>query len=89
MIKIILIFIFGLIETYLFTSWNLAANQKKAYLSSILMFLYMTTYLFILDIAFKDSNSKLVIIVYALACMFGNFFRVKYEKNKNGNHKVI
>jgi uncharacterized protein YebE (UPF0316 family) len=80
MIKILIIFIAGIIETYLFTSWSITANQKKAYVSSILMLVYMTTYLFILDIAFKDNNSKLLLVVYAFSCMIGNFIRVKHEK---------
>jgi uncharacterized protein YebE (UPF0316 family) len=82
MIKLLLIFIFGTIETYIYTGWNLSANQRQAYLSSLLMLLYMVIYLLILDAAFKDSNSKLMIIDYSLACALGNFIRIKQEKKK-------
>ena len=82
MIKLLAIFIFGTLETYLYTGWNLSANKKQAYLSSLLMFIYMTIYLLILDAAFKDSNSILMIMDYALACATGNFIRVKQEKIK-------
>lgn len=82
MTKLILIFIFGIIETYMFTGWSISANQKKVFISSILMFFYMTTYLLILDSAFKDSNSKLMIITYAISCGIGNFLRVKKERDK-------
>jgi uncharacterized protein YebE (UPF0316 family) len=80
--KLLLIFIFGTIETYLYTGWNLTANQRKKWVSSILMFIYMTIYLLILDAAFKDNNSKLMILDYALACALGNFLRIKHEKCK-------
>jgi phosphotransferase system glucose/maltose/N-acetylglucosamine-specific IIC component len=80
MLKAILIFISGIIETYLFTGWSITANQKKAYVSSILMLVYMTTYLFILDFAMKDNNSKLMLVIYAFSCMIGNFIRVQHEK---------
>lgn len=83
MIKALIIFTAGIIETFMFTGWNLSANKKQVYLSSILMFLYMITYLFILDTAFKDSNSKLLILVYAISCGVGNFLRVNQEKKKN------
>jgi len=83
MIKFIIIFIAGVIETYIYTGWALAATQKKVYLSSILMFLYMVVYLFILDSAFKDSNSRLMILTYAASCGVGNFIRV-YQENKHG-----
>jgi hypothetical protein len=66
----------------MFTGWSISANQKKVFISSILMFFYMTTYLLILDSAFKDSNSKLMIITYAISCGIGNFLRVKKERDK-------
>ena len=71
-IKFIIIFIAGIIETFLFTGWNLSANKKQALSSSFLMFTYMLMYLFILDTAFKDTNSKLMILSYAIACAIGN-----------------
>jgi len=79
MIKLILIFIFGTLETYLYTGWNLSANKKQVYLSTILMFIYMMIYLIILDAAFKDNNSILMIGDYSLACALGNFLRVRQE----------
>lgn len=83
MIKFIIIFFAGMIETYLFTGWSLSANKGKKYISSILMFTYMMLYLKIIDIALKDANTTLMIFSYALSCGFGNFIRVRQEKNKN------
>lgn len=82
MIKLLLVFIAGVIETYIYTGWALTATQKKAWLSSVLMFLYMMIYLCILDVAFKDANSKLMILVYASSCAVGNLIRVKQENKK-------
>lgn len=80
MIKMLIILVAGTLESYLFAWWTLSANRKQIYISSLLMFIYMSTYLFILDIAFKDSNSKLMLLTYAIACGLGNYLRVRYEK---------
>jgi len=82
MLKFIIIFIAGVIETYLFTGWSLSANKGQKYLSSLLMLIYMVVYLLILDTAFKDTNSKLMILDYALSCGLGNFIRVRQETNE-------
>ena len=81
-IILLIILIAGIFETWLYTGWAITANQKKVYLSSILMFIYMLTYLLILNTAFKDDNSILIILVYSISCMIGNFIRVKQEKRK-------
>jgi uncharacterized protein YebE (UPF0316 family) len=83
MLKILIIFIAGVIETFLFTWWNLSANKKQIYVSSILMLTYMMMYLMILDTAFKDINSKLMIVTYAIGCAIGNYLRVNHEKDKH------
>lgn len=80
--KLILIFVAGMIETYLFTGWSISANKGQKYLSSILMLTYMVFYLMILDMAFKDANSKLMILDYALSCSVGNYLRVNHERKK-------
>lgn len=81
--KFILIFIAGLLETYLFTGWNLSANKGKVMVSSFLMFAYMLIYLNIIDMAFKDTNTFWMIGIYALSCGVGNYLRVKHEKKKS------
>jgi len=78
--KLLFIFVAGMIETYLFTGWSISANKGQKYLSSILMLTYMVFYLLILDMAFKDANSKIMIIDYALSCSIGNYLRVNHEK---------
>ena len=84
-LKVLIIFIAGVIETFLFTGWNLAVNKKQIYLSTILMLSYMLTYLLILDAAFKDQNSIIMIVSYTVACGVGNFIRVYREKNHAKN----
>lgn len=88
MIKFMLIFIFGAVETWLYTGWALSATQKKVWVSSILMFSYMMIYLKLIEWAFKDANSTLMIFSYALACGLGNFIRVKQEKNYENRKKL-
>jgi len=82
MLKFVIIFIAGTIETYLYTGWALSATQKKVWVSSILMFTYMMIYLKIVDWALKDANTTLMIFSYALSCALGNFLRVNQEKRK-------
>jgi len=81
-IKILIIFFAGILETYLFAGWNLSVNKKQVYISTLLMVSYMIIYLVILDMAFGDKNSLLMIFSYTIACGVGNFFRVKQEKRK-------
>jgi len=81
--KLIIIFIVGTLETWLYTGWALSATQKKVWISSILMFTYMMIYLKIIDWALKDANTTLMIFSYSLSCALGNFIRVNQEKGKN------
>ena len=80
--KFLLVFILGIIETFLYTGWNLAANQRKPFLSSLLMMSYMIIYLFIIDCAIKDANTICIIIAYAISCGVGNYLRVYLEKKR-------
>lgn len=80
LLKILGIFIAGMIETFLYTGWCLAANKKKIISSSLLMLIYMIIYLSIIDYAIKDANTLLMILTYALSCGVGNFMRVFLEK---------
>jgi uncharacterized protein YebE (UPF0316 family) len=80
LIKFLLILIIGTAETWCFTKWSLRANKQRAINSSVMMMLYMTIYLKILDSIFKDTNTNILIIAYVLACGIGNFIAVKNEK---------
>ncbi len=82
MIKFILVFIIGLIESFLYTMWNLSANRKEINKSSILMFVYMTVYLFLVAYAIKDSNTFPLLLIYAFSCGCGNYLEILYEKLK-------
>lgn len=82
LLKIIIIFILGVIETFCFTAWTIAANQKKAILSSILMTSYLIMYLKIIDMALKDAQTFAMIVCYAISCGIGNYIRVYLEKRK-------
>jgi uncharacterized protein YebE (UPF0316 family) len=80
MFKFIIIFIAGIVETYLYTWWCLSANKKQKYLSSILMFVYMVLYLGIINYCIKDINSGLMLTIYAISCGLGNYLRIRQEK---------
>jgi uncharacterized protein YebE (UPF0316 family) len=80
MIKFILVFVLGTIETFLYTAWCLSANRKQVYRSSILMFIYMVLYLGLIAFAIKDTNTIGLIITYALSCGLGNYLELLWEK---------
>lgn len=82
MLKIILVFIFGLIETFLYTMWCLSANRKELYKSTFLMTIYMAIYLGIIAYAIKDTETIALILSYALACGAGNYLEILYEIRK-------
>ena len=72
--KIFIIFGSGLIEQILYTLYLLAVNKYMILPSTILMFLYMTIYLLIINYAIKDEkNSLSLLIVYALSSGVGNY----------------
>lgn len=90
MIKILVVFILGLIEQMGYTIYLLAVDKRQAKKSSIVMFIYMLFYLGILAYAIKDSNTWILIITYASACSIGNYIIMKREiRKKHGNRKVI
>jgi len=82
MIKFIIVFILGIVETFLYTMWCLSANRKEINKSSILMFIYMVLYLGIIAYAIKDTNTFSLIVVYALSCGLGNYLELLWELKK-------
>jgi multidrug transporter EmrE-like cation transporter len=80
MIKlVIIIFLAGIIETFLFTAWSISANKKEENKSSILMIIYMTAYLLLLSFAITN---KILLIVYAISCGIGNYLEILWEKRR-------
>ena len=89
MIKFIIIFIAGVIETFIYTAWCISANKKELNKSSILMFVYMSIYLIIITFAMKDTNTIGLIITYAISCGVGNYAEILWEnKNEKANKKL-
>lgn len=80
--KFLLVFIIGIIETFLYAGYLISVELRQKFLSSVLMFIYMSIYLSIIAFAIKDVDSVSMIIVYAFSCGIGNYLRVNYEKNK-------
>jgi hypothetical protein len=70
----VLVFSLGLVEQILYTLYLLSVGKYLIGLSTLLMFVYMTLYLLIINYAIKDKkNSIFFLILYALACGAGNY----------------
>jgi hypothetical protein len=82
MIKFIVVFILGLLEQAGYTLYLLSVVKKQAYLSSILMFVYFSFYLFIIAYALKDTNTVGLLLTYAFSAAVGNFIVIKWELRK-------
>lgn len=78
--KLILVFIIGLFETFLYAGYIISVTKKQPMLSSILMLIYMALYLTIINYVFKDIHNIILIVIYAMACGVGNYIRLKREK---------
>jgi len=82
MIKIILIFIIGLLEQMLYTAYIISVTKRQKYLSSLLMLVYMSLYLLIVAYAMKDSQTIPLLITYAVSCGLGNLITMLIETRK-------
>jgi uncharacterized protein YebE (UPF0316 family) len=82
MLKILLVFIVGLIEQVLYTMYLISVDKRQTNLSSILMFAYMCLYLFVIAYALKDSEAVTLLIAYAASCGLGNYLVMLWEKYK-------
>ena len=82
MIKTILIFIIGIIESLFYTWYLISVEKKQLMLSTSLMFIYMILYLGVVAVAIQSSETYLNLTVYALACAIGNFIVIYKEKRK-------
>lgn len=80
-----MIFGIGLCEQCLYTAYLISVTKRQAILSSILMLVYMSLYLFIVAYALKDSNAIGLLITYACACCCGNFITMNWENKKVKN----
>ena len=68
----LIIFIMGIIESFGYTLYLIAVNKYMILVSSILMFLYMIVYLWIVKQTSSEKNSLLLLAAYAAACGLGN-----------------
>lgn len=82
MIKVILVFIIGLLEQLLYTKYIISVDKRQTIASTVYMITYMSIYLFIIDYAIKDSNTVPLLVAYALACGAGNYIAMKWEVRK-------
>jgi len=83
MIKVIGVFIIGLIEQLLYTKYLISVDKRQTLASTIYMIVYMSLYLFIVAYAIKDTNTIPLLIAYAVACGIGNYIAMLLEEKKN------
>jgi uncharacterized protein YebE (UPF0316 family) len=82
MIKLITVFVLGIIETYLYTWYLILVEKRNINASSLVMFIYMLFYLGIIAWAIKDSNTIIMLITYAGSCGIGNYIKLLQEQRK-------
>lgn len=90
---LILIFLFGAIETFIYAWYLLEINKRKAISSSLVLFFQMFLYLIVIDRIIKSANTFYLIGVYCVGCCIGNYLKVKLEgvkivvRKKQGRRK--
>ena len=82
MAKYYIIFLIGLIEQILYTSYIISVQKRCLYYSTLFMFIYMCLYLGIVAYAISEQN-WILLGIYAFSCAVGNYFTVYLEKKKN------
>lgn len=82
-IKAIVIFLAGFLETLVYTAYLISIDKRRIILSTTLMFFYMLAYLLIIAYAIKDTNSIILLVVYSVSCALGNLVVMNREKNKD------
>jgi uncharacterized protein YebE (UPF0316 family) len=90
MIKYLIIFLAGILETAIYTGF-LIALEKRNFIAPLLMTIYMIIYLSIISTAIKDINTFWMIIVYTISCGTGVLIRMKLEQkitHKNCKLKI-
>lgn len=85
--QVLAIFLIGLFEQGVYTAYLLSINKKEAVVSSVLNFIYLLIYLFIISYAIKDSNTVPLLIAYTLACGIGNYLVMAWEKRRISKEK--
>jgi len=81
MLKVLIVFLVGLIEQVLYTMYLISVDKRQTNLSSILMFTYMCLYLFVIAFALKDAQAVILLIAYAASCGIGNYLVMLWEKH--------
>jgi uncharacterized protein YebE (UPF0316 family) len=86
MIKYIIVFLIGVVETIVYTAYLLSVNKKQAILSSIWLITQMFVYLTLVAWAIKGTETIPIILCYSLSTGIGNYLTIKWENRK---HKIL
>lgn len=72
--KYLIVFFAGLSEQCLFTLYLLSVNRYYIFWSSILMFVYFSVYLLLMNYCIKDKAQSIpMLFTYALSAAIGNW----------------
>ena len=96
LLKFIVIFACGFLETWLYAWYILLITKRHALRSALVVTVQMAVYLSILAYVIKSMDTFLLIGLYCVGCGCGNFFKVKYDgvkiiirkKRKKPNEKI-
>jgi hypothetical protein len=76
--KYLVVFFAGLFEQLLFTLYLLSVNQYLILVSSILMFIYFSIYLMLMNYCIKDKTQSIpMLFTYALSAAIGNWIAME------------
>lgn len=71
--KIIVVFLAGMLEQFGYTLYLLAVGKYMILISSVLMFVYFLTYLWIINYAIRDTRPVVLLFTYAFSASIGNY----------------
>lgn len=86
--KYLLLIIVGIIENYIYTLRLLTTAQGLIIKSSTILVVHTIIYLSVVAWAIKDTNTLIMIIIYAFGCGIGNGLALFWEKRKKLNEKT-
>ena len=82
MLKFLIIFVCGLVETWLYAWYLLEINRHRAIRSSLVLVIQMALYLAILSYVIKDINTIWLIADYCLGCGIGNYIKLRTDNKR-------
>lgn len=89
MIKLFLIFLVGILETFINVAYLLAVNKKNIPLATFLEFVYSIVYLFIVAYALLQAQTVILLVSYASGCSIGTCLQMLRDKYSEKRQEKI